>query len=897
MTSKKTKSGSYSKGFTTSLRDQFLKNQLRENKRKFSKPFTLNLLCLTYNVNNKKPTQSLEPVLDIVSQFGKENKQQIIFNNPKKKKTKGKKEKKDQEILIDFGENSKTKKQIHSNETQKQQWEEQDLNKRKKKDPNLPKEGQVQENLNKPLDRNDPLKNRIDLIIFGLQEVDTTAPALFSNDEHKANQWKTVLEESLSTLRDSYKKVASKQMAGILLFVYARSRLRRQITNVDLSEHASGIFGMLPNKGGVAIKMDLYDSTIVFVNSHLACDMKHMERRNQDWATISENLNFNWITNYDLNAQANNKILQTRHSPNSNKKENELENEMKSRKSKKDHEIGKKKRKIRQMKKSKLTQSKTQPQIETNEETSGKGKQEQERERERERERQIQTQKQKQRQKEKENEKRKKLSLYPTNSKMKISNADILFWMGDLNYRLENISRTEVLEMIEKKELNSLLKYDQLREQMKFGYVFKGFKESVVNFPPTYKFDPGTITQYDTSEKKRTPAWTDRILWNCNENHAVRPRGYCSHPKFTVSDHKPVVGFFELTLLKIDPDLQFQYKKKLTKELDKAENESKPDASVSTNQIDFLDCRYNIIKKGSFTLKNKGSGLVQFRFMPKNNTGQISEPWIRVTPSRGMINPAGEMEIFVQVQINHDTIGELYQKSKSKYEIEDILVLHLENSKDHFIVVRASYEKSCFGMSLNSLVSLKNPIKKRATNNKGSGNGNRNVKKNVSSFIPKELWKLVNYINENCLDYPGIFMQQGFSKENQKIRDILDNDVDFAFDGSPLSVSETILHFLNSIAVSVIPVQFYKICLESVKSKRDCFEIIKQLPIIHQNVFIYLISFLKQLLKYGKKNKLEKDSIALIFSTVILRSPTKQISSKKDRKDKIKRKQFLLNFL
>ncbi|KAJ3431393.1 hypothetical protein M0812_03074 [Anaeramoeba flamelloides] len=818
------------------------------------------------------------------------------FEQPKKKKKKGKNEKKDKEILIDFGENSKTKKQIHSTETQTQQLEELEKKKRKKKNPNQPKEEQVQENLNKSIYRNEKFQNRIDLIIFGLQEVDTTAPALFSNDEHKANQWKTVLEESLSTLRDSYKKIASKQMAGILLFVYARSRLRRQITNVDLSEHASGIFGMLPNKGGVAIKMDLYDSTLVFVNSHLACDMKHMERRNQDWATISDNLTFNWITNYDLNAQANNKILQMRSNPNFNKKENELENETKPRKSKKDHEKGKKKRKIRKRKKSKLTQSKTQPQIGTNEESSDKGKQEQERERERERE--IQIQKQKQRQKEKENEKRKKLSLYPTNSKMKISNADILFWMGDLNYRLGNISRTEVLEMIEKKELNALLKYDQLREQMKFGYVFKGFKESVINFPPTYKFDPGTITQYDTSEKKRTPAWTDRILWNCNENHAVRPRGYCSHPKFTVSDHKPVVGFFELTLLKIDPDLQFQYKKKLTKELDKAENESKPDASVSTNQIDFLDCRYNIIKKDSFILKNKGRGLVQFRFMPKNNTNQISEPWVHVTPARGMINPAGEMEIFVQVQINHDTIGELYQNSKSKYEIEDILVLHLENSKDHFIVVRASYEKSCFGMSLNSLVSLKNPIKKAEIIGEEDENGNQNVEKNnFSLFIPKELWKLVNYIYENCLDYPGIFMQQGFSEENKKIRDILDNDVDFNFDGSPLSVSETILHFLNSITVSVIPVQFYKICLESVKSKRDCFEIIKQLPIIHQNVFIYLISFLKQLLKYGKKNKLEKDSIALIFSTVILRSPIKQRSSKKDRKDKIKRKQFLLNFL
>ena len=39
------------------------------------------------------------------------------------------------------------------------------------------------------------------------------------------------------------------------------------------------------------------------------------------------------------------------------------------------------------------------------------------------------------------------------------------------------------------------------------------------SFPPTYKFDkgvpvgPGGELPYDTSEKRRIPAWTDRILW------------------------------------------------------------------------------------------------------------------------------------------------------------------------------------------------------------------------------------------------------------------------------------------------------------------------------------------------------------------------------------------------
>lgn len=42
--------------------------------------------------------------------------------------------------------------------------------------------------------------------------------------------------------------------------------------------------------------------------------------------------------------------------------------------------------------------------------------------------------------------------------------------------------------------------------------VFKGFEEGPTNFAPTYKYDL-FCDDYDTSEKNRTPAWTDRVLW------------------------------------------------------------------------------------------------------------------------------------------------------------------------------------------------------------------------------------------------------------------------------------------------------------------------------------------------------------------------------------------------
>ena len=44
------------------------------------------------------------------------------------------------------------------------------------------------------------------------------------------------------------------------------------------------------------------------------------------------------------------------------------------------------------------------------------------------------------------------------------------------------------------------------------GNVFSGFQEGPVNFAPTYKYDLFS-DDYDTSEKQRIPAWTDRVLW------------------------------------------------------------------------------------------------------------------------------------------------------------------------------------------------------------------------------------------------------------------------------------------------------------------------------------------------------------------------------------------------
>lgn len=130
---------------------------------------------------------------------------------------------------------------------------------------------------------------------------------------------------------------------------------------------------------------------------------------------------------------------------------------------------------------------------------------------------------------------------------MRIKDHDAIIWMGDFNYRIL-MSNDDVRKLIKDGEFSTLFQKDQLNQQMISGESFPYFHEMPINFPPTYKFDPNTKT-YDTSEKMRIPAWTDRIL-SRGENLRQLRYGYAEDIIF--SDHRPVYATFLAKITVID---------------------------------------------------------------------------------------------------------------------------------------------------------------------------------------------------------------------------------------------------------------------------------------------------------------------------------------------------------
>ncbi|CAN6471298.1 unnamed protein product [Victoria cruziana] len=133
----------------------------------------------------------------------------------------------------------------------------------------------------------------------------------------------------------------------------------------------------------------------------------------------------------------------------------------------------------------------------------------------------------------------------PVNSPDNILDHDRIFWLGDLNYRLA-YGCEDTHELLERKDWDALLEKDQLRIEQKAGRVFKGWEEGRIYFAPTYKYlansDRYAVKTARSKDKRRTPAWCDRILWKGKGIHQLTyVRG---ESKF--SDHRPVHALFSV---------------------------------------------------------------------------------------------------------------------------------------------------------------------------------------------------------------------------------------------------------------------------------------------------------------------------------------------------------------
>ncbi|KAL3502123.1 hypothetical protein ACH5RR_036572 [Cinchona calisaya] len=126
----------------------------------------------------------------------------------------------------------------------------------------------------------------------------------------------------------------------------------------------------------------------------------------------------------------------------------------------------------------------------------------------------------------------------------KILDHDRVVWLGDLNYRI-SLPESATRMLVDKGEWNALLENDQLKTKLMDGQVFEGWHEGTIEFAPTYKYCLNSDEYYGflrgkKSEKKRSPAWCDRIIWF---GDGLKQQLY-GRGESKLSDHRPVKAIF-----------------------------------------------------------------------------------------------------------------------------------------------------------------------------------------------------------------------------------------------------------------------------------------------------------------------------------------------------------------
>lgn len=287
-----------------------------------------------------------------------------------------------------------------------------------------------------------------------------------------------------------------------------------------------------------------------------------------------------------------------------------------------------------------------------------------------------------------------------------------------MNYRISHTNE-QVRKAISELSMIPLHEKDQLRCEMKLQHVFKNYSEPAIDFMPTYKFDTNT-DHYDTSEKLRTPSWTDRILYhtkrwkvrsNDNELDAIQSIAYSCTKTIRFSDHRPVSGLYSIAVkYQIDEKRISRIREELIRQIDREENDSIPTIRVLPRApaIAFNNIRYLDKVNYQISVKNVGECLCSFIICPSS----VFQPNRPVNMKQSSEEPFFDCLSFTPnspyfLEINDEQEIDISFQMKSQYtwffgkQINEILILHVDHGADTFITLDLTLDMGPFGLSFD----------------------------------------------------------------------------------------------------------------------------------------------------------------------------------------------------
>lgn len=459
---------------------------------------------------------------------------------------------------------------------------------------------------------------------------------------------------------------------------------------------------------------------------------------------------------------------------------------------------------------------------------------------------------------------------------------DVCIVLGDLNYRVDN-TYEGVLDLIKQGDLRTLLKDDQLHKELKQVHSpWKGFTDLTPTFNPTYRFDIGTSV-YDTSEKKRIPSWTDRVLWKAAPDH-VKGMGVLnldSVPSCESSDHKPVVASMTIPVRAENSDLKAQMVEKLRGVV--AENGLSRVASaqvqIDRETIDFGTCSYLAAADTEITLSNPGLCVSEVRLVRRVVDDTSDGMYLRVSPGSVNILPGKTATVTVRAVFDWAalrwTVNEAPFQGRKSIPLESFLMAVVHDGPARVVDVRCCVELGAFGNTLDNLAACGPlPVTQAYTMTPREA-------PSIAPDVPhvaKELWFLVDALSKtDVAGTPDLFDGTPDAANVLKVMQHLSTQcapIDReALSVAPDDIAAALLLFLRDLQLAVVPPTHHAAAIAAGKAQhpQGIMAVLRELPVNHYNTLVYLVSFLRFLLRpqHAAKSGATADDLATAFAPVI----------------------------
>ncbi|XP_029712812.1 inositol polyphosphate 5-phosphatase OCRL [Aedes albopictus] len=482
-----------------------------------------------------------------------------------------------------------------------------------------------------------------------------------------------------------------------------------------------------------------------------------------------------------------------------------------------------------------------------------------------------------------------------------------IFWIGDLNYRLNEVSQDIVNQ--KDRDYNQLYPYDQLYTEKLRKRIFRDYNEGKILFGPTYKYNPGT-DDWDSSEKSRCPAWCDRILWKGQRMELLK---YDSVMQLRKSDHKPVYAVFKVNVETKDDHKFKRVHEEVLKTVDKYENDNQPQITVEQTDLDFGLIRFNENYSRELLVANNCHLPVQFKFSAKDERySHVCEEFIHISQKSGELLTGDSRSIRIDIFIDAKAASKMLRKLKdAKAGVKiplDILVLHVENGRDIFITIFGEYKSSCFGVSLDTLMKLNKPIFEYEINELIALEREEKLVDLTNDGnqldVPREIWRLIDYLWNEGMDTPHLFANRSYGKHESivEIRDWLDSWSLAPLPVTPKLAAEALLIFLESLPEPVVTISERE-CIVNADNYDRCRELIRvKLKRVNRVLFLYICRLLIELMR--KNSTVRLNNLATTFGKILIRpqlstgrTPTGNDVYAYTEGERDQRRRFMMTFL